>query len=146
MKSSKTSPRPQNGRSGSSQGHRRERLERLVFEELDILLREELDDPALDGARVFRVELSVDYRTVRAYCMSPRDLDPVRSALEKAAPFLRRQLVEALSLKFAPQIRFSVLPESDLLAPERALIDDAGQPELVGTESAAPPETIGDEV
>src|SRR4051812_6672243 len=51
--------------SSGSAGHRHARLSRLIREELDALLRDEVRDAVLSGTRVTSLELSVDYRAAR---------------------------------------------------------------------------------
>lgn len=135
----------QRSRHQSSQGHRRERLERLAYEELGALLREDLDDPALEGLRLVHLEVSVDYRNLRAYCLVPGPSAPVEEALARATPFLRGQLTESLHLKFSPQLRFSVAQRGSG-EPVGPLVDHAEHAELVGDEAAAPPEAVREEV
>lgn len=103
-----------------SAGHRHARLERVVQEELVGLLRDELEDPALAGVAFTSVELSIDYRTARVRFAlasdgsgpSPREAraHAARSALERATPFLRARLVDALEIKRVPNLRFVLDP------------------------------------
>jgi ribosome-binding factor A len=97
---------------GAAAGHRHERLSRVLQEEIDALLRDELDDPRLDGVKVTYVELSVDYKNARVGFVGPRDADdgPRREALLRAlagaTPFLRARLAESVELKQLPALRF----------------------------------------
>ena len=95
-------------------GHRHERLSRLLREELDALVRDELTDPRLDGVRVTFVELSVDYKNVRVGFVGPGgadathdDRDRMARALSRATPFLRARLAESVDLKVVPALRFA---------------------------------------
>jgi ribosome-binding factor A len=83
-------------------------LQQLLKEEIEALLRDEVSDPALDGVRVTSVELSVDYRNARVRFVSPgaHSLVSVERAFERATPFLRARLVDALGTKHAPGLRF----------------------------------------
>lgn len=91
-------------------GHRHARLSDVLREELDALLRDDVADPALDDVRVAWVELSPDYRSAKCHVVTPRAVTPesVARALERATPFLRRNLVDAVELKVVPALRFSV--------------------------------------
>lgn len=46
-------------------GHRHERIQDLIFEELRALMRDDVSDPALNDVRVTAVVLSIDYRHAR---------------------------------------------------------------------------------
>ena len=46
-------------------GHRHQRLQQLIGEELSSLLRYETQDPLLDDVRITAVELSIDYKSAR---------------------------------------------------------------------------------
>ena len=87
-------------------GHRQERLEQILEEELASLVRDEARDPRLSEVTVTRVELSVDYRNARVFFVSAGDEERVARALERAAPFLRARLVDLLDIKQVPQLRF----------------------------------------
>ena len=97
-----------------SAGHRHARLERLILEELHALLREDVGDPALRGARITSLVLSVDYRHARVHFVVRNDnsetMDGQRAraerAFERATPFLRTQLADAIEMKRIPDLRF----------------------------------------
>lgn len=104
---------PHGGDAGSA-GHRHERLSRLLREEIDALVRDELSDPRLDGVTVTFVELSVDYKNARIGFVrsgsreaAREDRDRMERALVRATPFLRGRLSEALDLKQVPVLRFA---------------------------------------
>jgi len=97
-------------------GHRHLRLQGLILEELRALLRDDVADPALFGVRVLSVVLSVDYRQARVHFallggmsgVTRAHVDKALSerALERATPFLRARLSDALDLKRVPDLRF----------------------------------------
>src|SRR5258706_6887428 len=94
-------------------GHRHARLQELVQRELESLLRDEMEDPRLAEVRVASVVLSVDYRHARVHFTvvrspdgSPVEPSAVSRALERATPFLRARLAEAVDLKRVPELRF----------------------------------------
>jgi ribosome-binding factor A len=93
--------------SPDSLGHRHERLQRLIFEEVSSLLRDDVRDPALADVLLVGAELSLDYALVRLSYTSPaaQRLATGR-ALERVTGFLRGRLGDALDLKRIPQLRF----------------------------------------
>lgn len=96
-------------------GHRHERLSRILREEIAAVMRDELADPRLEGVRITFVELSVDYKNARVGFVGPAADSPTPRAererlerlLERATPFLRRRLADAVDLKNAPALRFA---------------------------------------
>jgi ribosome-binding factor A len=93
-----------------AEGFRHARLSDVLRQELGSLLRDDVADPALDGVSVAFVELSPDYRSAKVHVTTARVCAPapIERALERAAPFLRRCLTDAVDLKFVPALRFSV--------------------------------------
>jgi ribosome-binding factor A len=91
-------------------GHRHLRVQGLVLEELRALLRDDVNDPALGDVRVVAVVLSVDYRYARVhFVLGGAESVAVRSierALERATPFLRARLADAIEMKRVPDLRF----------------------------------------
>ncbi|MEO8179802.1 MAG: ribosome-binding factor A [Deltaproteobacteria bacterium] len=98
-----------------SAGLRSQRLEELFREELNSLLEIEINDPALDDARITRAELSLDGSRARVWfalasSVSDTDAGRARSALERATGFLRSRLCEALPVKRIPELTFRYQP------------------------------------
>ena len=96
---------------------RGERLEELFREELNSLLEIEISDPALEGARVTRVELSGDGSRARAWFTTPDADDnakPAREAFERATGFIRSRLCDALPVKRVPDLVFRHDPAARL--------------------------------
>jgi ribosome-binding factor A len=97
-----------------SAGYRHGRLERLILDELRALLREDVADPALVGARITSLVLSVDYRHARVHFtlqddgMTSAGREGARAlhAFHRATPFLRAQLADAIDMKRVPDLRF----------------------------------------
>ena len=90
-------------------GHRHLRVQGLIFEELSLLLRDDVSDPALAHVRVTTVVLSVDYRHARVHFVlaSPEaNRRAVERALARATPFLRARLADANDMKRVPDLRF----------------------------------------
>ena len=105
-------------------GYRHGRLERLILDELRALLREDIGDPALTGARITSLVLSVDYRHARVhFALHGGSSQPLTNerhsaerAFQRAAPFLRAQLADAIDMKRVPDLRFvfdGVLPDEE---------------------------------
>jgi ribosome-binding factor A len=91
-------------------GHRHLRVQSLVLEELRALLRDDVTDPALADVRVVAVALSVDYRHARVHFVltGTSAVEPrlAQRALQRATPFLRARLAEAVEMKRVPDLRF----------------------------------------
>jgi ribosome-binding factor A len=94
-------------------GHRHQRLQQLLHEELAAVVRDELSDPRLDSVIITNVELSVDYKNVKVRFLVPNAKDVSREdrarlerAFERASPFLRGRLADAIDTKATPALRF----------------------------------------
>ena len=81
------------------------RLQDLMRDELNFLLRSEIRDPRLDGVTVTMVELTGDGSCARIWFSAATDDDQV-AAFERAAGFLRSQLAQSLGGKKTPELRF----------------------------------------
>ena len=104
-------------------GHRHARLQHILHEELNALLRGEVKDPRLGDARITAVVLSSDYHCARvrfalgtpevaaAGRVSAEAFDEASRAFAAVAGFLRARVAEALDLKRVPNLRF--VPELD---------------------------------
>jgi ribosome-binding factor A len=88
-------------------------LQELILEELRSLLRDDVSDPALGDVWVTAVVLSVDYRHARVHFtvtgvaeQDDRAGAERQRAFERATPFLRAELADAIDLKRVPDLRF----------------------------------------
>ncbi len=107
-------------------GNRLARLEHLFFEEVDRLFRFEVSDPRLQDVSIVSLQLSPDLRNAKVnYAIDPAaspmpTLKEVQMGFEKAMPFLRSKLAEALAMKRIPTLHFhrDRLAESSLRANE----------------------------
>jgi ribosome-binding factor A len=103
-------PRSRNGeRGGPSQ--RQLRAAELVRHALvEILAREELRDPDLQGVSVTvgEVRASPDLKHMTAFvsALGPNDPKAVAAALGRCAGFLRGRLARAVDLRFTPELHF----------------------------------------
>lgn len=97
-------------------GYRHLRLEVSIAEELRLLLRDDVSDPELHRVGVTAVALSPDYKNARVHFVIPRGRPraAIERALERAAPFLRGRLGEAIELKRTPDLRFIFEAEIDM--------------------------------
>jgi ribosome-binding factor A len=92
-------------------GHRRERANGLIYEELTLLLKDEVLDPRVQLVTVTGVELTLDRRTARIYvaCYTgEEDLAQGLQGLRSASSFLRSRLAQLLDWPFAPTLEFKV--------------------------------------
>jgi ribosome-binding factor A len=90
------------------------RLQELIREEVNLILRNEVRDPRLDGVVITMVELAGDGSCARLWFTAEGDEDR-REACEHIAGFLRTQLAESLGLKRTPELRFRRDPASRAL-------------------------------
>jgi ribosome-binding factor A len=92
-----------------SQGSRPDRVADLIRSELATLLVRDVHDPGIGFVTLTRVQLSPDLQQARVRYTSLGD-DKARAAtakaLERATPFLRRQMGSRLRLKRVPELRF----------------------------------------
>lgn len=92
-----------------SQGSRPERVADQIRGELALLLAREVHDPGIGFVTLTRVRVSPDLQQARVYFTTLGDDKARRSsarALERATPFLRRQIGLRLRLKRTPQLAF----------------------------------------
>ncbi len=92
-----------------SQGSRPERVADQVRAEIGQLLAREVRDPGVGFVTLTRVQISPDLQIARVYYTSLGDDVARRNtmrALERAAPFLRRQVGSRLRLKRIPELKF----------------------------------------
>lgn len=92
----------------SNAGHRHQRVEISIREELESILRDDVTDPELEGVRIAAVVLSPDYRNARIHFLVPRGRprSAVERAFTRANAFLRARLSEAIEMKRNPELRF----------------------------------------
>ena len=91
------------------QGSRPDRVGDQIRAEVADLLARELQDPGLGFVTVTRVRVTADLQIARIYYTSlgdERARRATRNALERATPFIRRQIGSRLRLRRVPQIQF----------------------------------------
>ncbi len=97
--------RDEDGDRDGGDGTRIVRLQELIREEVNLILRNEVRDPRLDGVVITMVELAGDGSCARLW-FTAEDDDDKRAACAHIAGFLRTQLAEGLGLKRTPELRF----------------------------------------
>ena len=126
-----------------SQGSRPDRVADQIRAELALLLVREVHDPGIGFVTITRVQMTPDLQQARVFYTSLGD-DKTRTnsgrALERAAPFLRRQVGSRLRLKRVPDLTFTY--DESIAAQDRIeqLLAEIGAD---GTDSAgkgSPPE------
>ena len=91
------------------QGHRPDRIGDQLRKELGDLLTREVHDPGIGFVTLTRVHVSPDLQVARVYYTALGDEKAQKSsarALERATPFLRRQVGSRLRLKRTPELHF----------------------------------------
>jgi ribosome-binding factor A len=92
-----------------SQGSRPDRVADLIRAELAMLLTREVHDPGIGFVTLTRVQVSPDIQQARIYYTALGDESARKNtsrALERAGPFLRRQIGSRLRLKRVPELKF----------------------------------------
>jgi ribosome-binding factor A len=102
-------------RDNEGAGHRHQRLEVSILEELRSLLRDDVTDPDVEGVGVTAVALSPDYKNAKVHFViqKGRVRASVERGLQRATPFLRRRLADSIELKRTPDLRFVFEAEID---------------------------------
>ena len=93
-----------------AQGHRPDRVGEEIRQELsDLLSRGVVHDPGIGFITLTRVKVSADLQMARVFYTSLGDETARRAtaqALERATPFLRRQIGGRLRLRRVPELEF----------------------------------------
>jgi ribosome-binding factor A len=92
-----------------AQGSRPNRVADQLRGELASLLAREVHDPGIGFVTLTRVQVSPDLQLARVFYTALGDekaRTATRRALERAAPFLRRQIGARLRLKRTPELTF----------------------------------------
>jgi len=92
-----------------SQGSRPNRVAEQIRSELALLLAREVHDPGIGFVTLTRVQISPDLQSARVFYTALGDSTARKNsarALDRAAPFLRRQIGSRLRLKRVPELTF----------------------------------------
>ena len=94
----------------STTNHRHERVGEEIAHEINAMLAGELKDPRLEGnVVVSEVRVQPDMKHARVFISmhgSPKEQSDAVKAIEHAAGFIRRELVERLQLRRLPELHF----------------------------------------
>jgi len=91
------------------QGHRPDRLGDQIREEISDILAREVHDPGVGFVTVTRVNLTADLQIARVYyttMAAGQARKDTGKALQRAMPFVRRQLAGRLGLRRMPELEF----------------------------------------
>jgi|TARA_B000000460_G_C21479248_1_gene376210 ribosome-binding factor A len=94
-----------------AQGSRPKRVADLVRAELGELLARRVNDPGVGFVTLTRVQVTPDLQHARVYFTTLGDdaqREQSKQALERATPFLRRQIGQRLTLKRTPRLTFHI--------------------------------------
>jgi ribosome-binding factor A len=92
-----------------AQGSRPARIGDQLREEISMLLAREVKDPGVGFVTITHVKVTADLQLARVYYSAmgdPRALEQSARALERATPYVRRQIAQRLRLRRAPEIVF----------------------------------------
>lgn len=88
---------------------RQERVSELLFQELSIIISNDLEDPRLSLLTVTNLDVSRDLRTVKVYVTHSDESVSRRSVLiglKNASAYMRRQIAERCGLRVVPELIF----------------------------------------
>ena len=91
------------------QGSRPERVADQVRAEVSTMIARDLRDPGIGFITITRVQVSPDLQHARVYYTTlgdPAARKNTAKALERASPFMRRQIGQRLRLRRAPELEF----------------------------------------
>jgi ribosome-binding factor A len=92
-----------------AQGSRPDRVGEEIRHALAQLLTRQVQDPGIGFLTLTRVKVSPDLQLARVYYTllgDPKQRRETERALERATPFLRRQLGRRIRLRRVPELRF----------------------------------------
>jgi len=91
------------------QGHRPDRVGDQIRQEITVLLQRAVHDPGIGFVTVTRVQVTPDLQLARVFYTalgSEAERRETARALNRALPFLRRQVGESLQLRRVPVLQF----------------------------------------
>jgi len=97
----------------STTNHRHERVGEEIAHEINAMLAGELKDPRLEGNVVIsEVRVQPDMKHARVFVSMPqgsgKEQNDAVKALEHAASFIKRELIERLQLRRLPELHFTL--------------------------------------
>jgi ribosome-binding factor A len=91
--------------------YRKERLDELLWRELNSIIVYELEDPRLHDISVSRVDTARDLQTARVF-ITPldegQDVKEMQRALESARGHLRSEIASRIQLRHTPELYFKI--------------------------------------
>ena len=124
-------------------GRRTDRVSVLIQRELSDIIQREIKDPRVGFCTISQVEVSTDLRYADVKVSVVGDKKQKRKSitgLKNAAGFLRREIVQRIGLRHAPELRFELDDSVDQLMRIDRLIKQIHTQE--GISSAADDEAI----
>jgi len=118
---------------------RQQRINQLLRDEIDKLLRHEADDPVLASMiSITDVEVTQDLQKAKVYVsfLDDESEKEIMQRLRKAARYFRREIAESLNLRHTPELEFIYDPSIARGARVLALLREVAPP----PESAEPAE------
>ena len=88
---------------------RTDRISEEVRRELDAIIREDLNDPRIDGTwSITRTEVTGDLRFAKVYISVLEDekREPLMAALKNAKGYIRRELGKKMIIRHSPELIF----------------------------------------
>ena len=125
---------------------RPEQLAEVIREEVSQIVGFELEDPRVQGVTVTDVRVSENLRDASVYFTAEgtdAEKADAMKALQKAAPYVRRQLGIALNLKYTPELHFVRDTVEEAATRVEALLSVIKQEESPDRPSPSPAEEEG---
>ena len=122
---------------------RPEQLAEVIREEVSQIVGYELDDPRVASVTVTDVRVAENLRDARVFVTAEgteEERVAALKALQKAAPYVRRQLGMLLNLKYTPDIHFIRDTVEESATRVEALLSEIAQDDS----QHSPAETAGD--
>lgn len=98
-------------------GHRHTRLQHLITEIVDAVVRDELTDPAVQEVVLTGTALSPDGHHLHVWFVAP-EVAAAQVALDRSSAFVRARLLDRLGLDRVPHLHFAPDPRGDALIGE----------------------------
>jgi ribosome-binding factor A len=110
---------------------RQQRINQLLRDEIDKLLRHEADDPVLASMiSITDVEVTQDLQKAKVYVsfLDDESEKEIMQRLRKAARYFRREIAESLNLRHTPELEFIYDPSIARGARVLALLREVAPP------------------
>ena len=127
---------------------RPEQLAEVIREEVSQIVGFELEDPRVETVTVTDVRVSENLRDASVYVTAEgteAEKAEAMKALQKAAPYVRRQLGIALNLKYTPELHFVRDTVEEAAARVEALLHEIKTEELSRPSPSPEAEGAGEE-